>query len=150
MECKTCGNQVHEKAFICPKCGVRIEEEKVKSNKSRIGAGLLAIFLGFLGAHNFYLGRYERGVTQFMLTIVVPFIFMIVSYLGLIEVSGGWLSQGYVIESIFAIGAGSIFLLLFYLIAFICPFISFLWAIIEAIIIFVGKPVDGKGNRLTY
>lgn len=32
------------------------------SHKSRKKALLLCIFLGFFGAHNFYVGRYGRGI----------------------------------------------------------------------------------------
>ena len=37
---------------------------------SRVAAGLLAIFLGTLGVHNFYLGKSSRGITQLVLTII--------------------------------------------------------------------------------
>jgi TM2 domain-containing membrane protein YozV len=38
--------------------------------KSKMAAGLLAIFVGSLGIHNFYLGYNDRGVTQLLLTTV--------------------------------------------------------------------------------
>ncbi|MGX6997435.1 NINE protein [Periweissella fabalis] len=41
----------------------------VRSNKSKIVAGILGIFLGSLGIHNFYLGKTARGLTQLILTI---------------------------------------------------------------------------------
>lgn len=47
--------------------------------KSKIAAGLLGIFLGALGVHNFYLGRNARGGLQLGLTIVgliLSFIFI--------------------------------------------------------------------------
>ena len=37
--------------------------------KSKLVAGLLAIFLGFLGIHNFYLGFTGRAVTQLLITV---------------------------------------------------------------------------------
>lgn len=37
--------------------------------KSKIIAGILGIFLGGLGIHNFYLGRTTRAVIQLVLTI---------------------------------------------------------------------------------
>jgi TM2 domain-containing membrane protein YozV len=40
------------------------------ASKSKIAAGLLAIFLGVFGVHNFYLGRTGRGVAQLLLTIL--------------------------------------------------------------------------------
>ena len=38
--------------------------------KSRLAAGLLAIFLGGLGIHNFYLDRVGRGVVQLLITVL--------------------------------------------------------------------------------
>ena len=38
--------------------------------KSQIAAALLALFLGTLGLHNFYLGHTRRGATQLTLSIV--------------------------------------------------------------------------------
>ncbi|OJU14447.1 MAG: hypothetical protein BGN88_14245 [Clostridiales bacterium 43-6] len=32
-------------------------------------AGLLAIFLGFLGVHNFYLGYFGKGLAQILITV---------------------------------------------------------------------------------
>ena len=40
-----------------------------KSSKSKIAAGLLGIFLGSFGVHNFYLGRTGRGIAQIVATI---------------------------------------------------------------------------------
>ena len=38
--------------------------------KSKIAAGLLGIFLGGLGVHNFYLGYIGKAVAQLILTLV--------------------------------------------------------------------------------
>lgn len=40
------------------------------AQKSRLAAGLLAIFLGGFGIHNFYLGRIGIGVLQLLLTVL--------------------------------------------------------------------------------
>lgn len=42
----------------------------VMSSRSRIAAGVLAIFLGSLGVHNFYLGYKNKGILQLALTII--------------------------------------------------------------------------------
>ena len=39
--------------------------------KSKVAAGLLGIFLGTLGVHNFYLGYTSRAIIQLILTIIV-------------------------------------------------------------------------------
>lgn len=43
--------------------------------KSKKVAGLLGIFLGAFGIHNFYLGKYVRGILQVILTLIFIFIF---------------------------------------------------------------------------
>ena len=40
------------------------------AQKSRVAAGLLALFLGGLGIHNFYLGRTGIGLLQLLLTVL--------------------------------------------------------------------------------
>jgi TM2 domain-containing membrane protein YozV len=73
--------------------------------KTKMAAGLLAIFLGSLGIHNFYLGRTGVGVAQLLICVL-----------------GGFIIIG--------------------------PFIAWIWAIVEAILIFTGSMKDGQGNPL--
>lgn len=40
--------------------------------RSKLAAALLAIFLGWFGVHNFYLGHIARGVIQLVLTLLSP------------------------------------------------------------------------------
>ena len=40
------------------------------AQKSKIGAGLLGLFLGGLGVHNFYLGYTGKAVAQLLLTLI--------------------------------------------------------------------------------
>jgi TM2 domain-containing membrane protein YozV len=42
----------------------------IPGQKSKLAAGLLGIFLGGFGIHNFYLGFPGRGVAQLLLTLV--------------------------------------------------------------------------------
>jgi len=63
--CTTCGNQLNAKAEICPKCGVR-QSVRTESNK-KIVAGVLALIIGGLGIHHFYLGNTLRGVLYLLL-----------------------------------------------------------------------------------
>ena len=46
------------------------EEKVIKGKKSRIASGLLGIFLGGLGVHNFYLGYTKKAVIQLVLFIL--------------------------------------------------------------------------------
>ena len=49
VQCGTCGHLVHPGAITCPGCGA--------TGKSKVAAGLLALFLGAFGIHRFYLGQ---------------------------------------------------------------------------------------------
>lgn len=57
--CHECGALIRARAEICPKCGVRQPSE---TGKNKMTAALLAIFLGGIGAHRFYLGKTGSGV----------------------------------------------------------------------------------------
>lgn len=59
--CHGCGTQIHESAPACPKCGAQ-QRTKTSSSKNRIVAAVLALLLGTLGAHKFYLGHIGRGI----------------------------------------------------------------------------------------
>lgn len=59
--CAECGAVINEKAEICPECGVR-QPGAGSSDDERLIAALLAIFLGGIGAHKFYLGQTKLGV----------------------------------------------------------------------------------------
>lgn len=70
MYCKYCGNELEQNAVYCPNCGNSVENLPAKVGKNRIVAGLLAIFLGSLGLHNFYLGYTNRALTQLLVSVV--------------------------------------------------------------------------------
>ncbi len=63
--CRSCGAVIKKEAEICPKCGVRqrvVVMTTAVGTKSKVVAALLAIFLGGLGAHKFYLGQTGMGI----------------------------------------------------------------------------------------
>ncbi len=66
MFCPSCGNELSDQAYLCPKCGV-----KLKANKNMLVALLLCFFLGLLGFHRFYMGHVGSGIVQCLLTITV-------------------------------------------------------------------------------
>jgi TM2 domain-containing membrane protein YozV/Tfp pilus assembly major pilin PilA len=55
IACGACGKTLHQTAPICPHCGA---SQRSRGYKSKVAAGLLAIFLGGLGVHRFYLGQW--------------------------------------------------------------------------------------------
>jgi TM2 domain-containing membrane protein YozV len=67
--CRECGAGLKRRAVICPKCGVPTDVEAgdgkpygAKDKKSKFVAALLALFLGGLGVHHFYLGNMVLGI----------------------------------------------------------------------------------------
>lgn len=71
--CENCGKELKEGADVCINCGKAINKKGTVNNpnaKSKMAAGLLGIFLGSLGVHNFYLGYTGKAVAQLLLTIV--------------------------------------------------------------------------------
>mgnify|MGYP000445222238 CR=1 FL=1 len=60
--CAECGAVINEKAEICPECGVRQPGTGSSGDDERIIAAVLAIVLGGLGAHKFYMGKTGQGI----------------------------------------------------------------------------------------
>lgn len=63
--CRGCGARIHESALSCPKCGAaqkRQVADSVGGGAERVTAAMLAIFLGGVGLHKFYLGKWGQGL----------------------------------------------------------------------------------------
>ena len=59
--------------------GTELAFENLRANhkmRSRQLAGVLAIFAGMFGVHNFYLGKIVPGVIQLVVTIVFALVFL--------------------------------------------------------------------------
>lgn len=69
--CPNCGAEVDPRAVICVSCGYQLPQAKVNNPqaKSKLAAGLLGIFIGSLGVHNFYLGYSSKAVIQLVLCL---------------------------------------------------------------------------------
>ena len=122
--CPECGQEVRNtEAEVCLSCGVRLKgsvnnfTNQIKSgvNKSsgsnsndnnKMVAGLLAVFLGALGIHRFYLGYKEVGFIQLGICILGMFVFAPIT------------------------------------------FVSYAWAIYDAVQIFTGKLDNANGETL--
>ncbi len=90
MYCSNCGNKLEEHQDVCLNCGKVKNKEKVNvSNpaaKSKVVAGILGIFVGYFGVHNFYLGYSGKGLAQLLLTVLsCGFLSPVTGLWGLIE-----------------------------------------------------------------
>lgn len=55
IACRGCSKEIHQSAQRCPHCGA---SQLTSRYKNKLTAGLLAIFIGGLGIHRFYLGQW--------------------------------------------------------------------------------------------
>lgn len=89
--CPNCGAQTMPGAPYCNTCGAGIPVPvPAGAQKSKIAAGLLGIFLGCYGVHNFYLGFTSKAVAQLILTIVGIFTCWLIIGLFMIIAAGIW------------------------------------------------------------
>lgn len=101
--------------------------------KSKMAAGLLGIFLGSYGIHNFYLGYTNKAITQLVLTLGSVALSIILWFLG------GLLS-------VIIIG---IFLMPIAFILDFVPLATWIWGLVEGIQILSGSvKTDANGNPL--
>lgn len=68
--CPNCGRPTAPGAVVCTDCGCGLSAAVYSNAKSKLAAGLLGIFLGSLGVHNFYLGFTGKAVAQLLISIL--------------------------------------------------------------------------------
>ncbi len=88
--CENCGQPVTAGATFCTNCGFAVAPQAPQydpaTQKSKIAAGLLGIFLGVFGVHNFYLGNTGKAVAQLLISVLSCFTLAAVSEIwGLVE-----------------------------------------------------------------
>ena len=141
--CSVCGNPINGDVEFCNKCGASVgngtftgyvvQSAPAVGGKSKIAAGLLGIFLGGYGVHNFYLGYTKKAVLQLVLSVGGLIATWVFYFLGLV---------------LSVVGVG----ILLFIPAILCAFVPSavgVWTLIESIMILCGKiKVDGKGNPL--
>ena len=101
--CTECGEIIKSRAEICPKCGVRQLPnntgnfgDPAPNGKSRITAALLAIFLGGLGIHKFYLGQNGAGIIYLLFCwTLVPLILSVIDFIVLVTMSDDSFDRSY-------------------------------------------------------
>ena len=92
--CKNCGAELADGATFCASCGTTVEAQAPQNDagayqqptyqqpqyqapvatgtpKSKMVAGLLGIFLGALGIHNFYVGNTKRALIQLLVSLLL-------------------------------------------------------------------------------
>lgn len=104
--------------------------------KKRITAGLLGIFLGLFGVHNFYLKHVKKAIIQLCLSLSCPILFYLAIFLGL----GLAHSTANIALALFA-------QLLFFISIFMTS-IAFVWWLTDIIRIFMKKVKDSHGQLL--
>ena len=65
--CHACGKPLHSTAFMCPHCGAQQDSPRADDGKSRLTAAVLALLLGGMGIHKFYLGAWGWGIVYLLL-----------------------------------------------------------------------------------
>lgn len=70
--CPNCGQPTPQGNQVCMNCGIALNGGMYApaSAKSKMAAGLLGIFLGGFGVHNFYLGYTGKAVAQLLITLL--------------------------------------------------------------------------------
>lgn len=123
--CPNCGAQTNPTAAVCISCGVALKNgnSSIGDGKQKLIAGLLALVLGFTGAHEIYLGNTKKAVPRIILAAVA----LVLRFIGKIMFLSG---------STFKV-LGTILL--------ICLIVV---GIVDAVKIFQGKVTDSNGNEL--
>jgi TM2 domain-containing membrane protein YozV len=107
--CHACGETIDIRAEICPKCGVRQPQipgmpsrglqvnanAVTRTGKTKLVAALLAIFLGGLGVHKFYMGQIGLGLLYlaFCWTLIPAVVGFIEGILWLVQSDEQWLAK---------------------------------------------------------
>ena len=134
--CPFCGEQVTSEKKICTNCGIEMDTYGITGSKSRIAAGLLAVFLGKYGVHNFYLGYYKKAAIQ-LAFIAATYIFNFISVWSVASSPFGMMDRG------------MMGFILSFLLGFVVAIGIRIWTFVEGILILCGKiNKDGSGRRL--
>ncbi len=80
IQCPDCTKEVSDIAPFCVHCGKPSPENRIYP-KSKMVAAMLALFLGGIGAHKFYLNKPVQGFVWLVLTIVTSGFWLIVPLL---------------------------------------------------------------------
>jgi len=74
--CSTCGSRLAPTAVVCPECGT-----KAITPVNKTALLLLTFFMGGLGAHKFYIGKYLQGVLYLLFCwTLIPSLIAVVDF----------------------------------------------------------------------
>lgn len=86
--CRNCGKPVTPETAVCLSCGVPNTMPVPYNAKSRVTAGILALFLGCFGAHNFYLGYIPKAIVQLAVSVIGMLLLCV--FIGVFPLLGMW------------------------------------------------------------
>jgi len=65
--CRNCGKEIDENAFVCPNCGVLVNEKKcsgfIKEDKGGFGWGLLGFLVPVIGLFLYLIWKDDKPLT---------------------------------------------------------------------------------------
>jgi hypothetical protein len=64
--CTKCGKEIDNTTLFCPNCGSKQTSDEIVSPCSGVTAWVLCIFLGYFGAHRFYVGKIFTGILMLL------------------------------------------------------------------------------------
>jgi TM2 domain-containing membrane protein YozV/RNA polymerase subunit RPABC4/transcription elongation factor Spt4 len=148
--CGICGASLNRNDEFCSHCGsvskpvsFNAEPTLEYSPKNRLVGGLLGLFLGSIGVHNFYLGHIKKGVAKIILT-VISFVFIIGAVSLLISSGYTDIDSGEFIVTNYTNFTNAMLLLVLGI--FVSSGLG-IWALIESILIFVSTNIKDGDNK---
>ena len=86
--CPSCKAEIYAGSKVCPNCGTRQLRSGARRGKSRITAAILALLLGGIGAHKFYLGKTFQGILYLLFSwTLIPGIIALCEFVMFIAMS---------------------------------------------------------------
>ena len=94
MYCRNCGKEISEKAYVCPNCGVLVNQppksQIADDNASKVGWGFLSYFVPIAGLILFCIWRTERPKTSkvcgicalvsFLVSVAVAILYIVLAF----------------------------------------------------------------------
>ena len=134
MYCPNCGAEINDKAVLCVHCGMSVvpigaQQMQVMSEKWLV-AFVLCFLVGFWGIHRLYTKNIHIGIAQLLLGLgaCLGWIMCIVN------MEGGGDDTSAIVSIICCIA---------------CGLVVGIWALVDSILLLMGKYVAGDGRILT-